>query len=374
MEQCLTEYITKRKLPVNCSRDKQAWNLKVKGAFKDLKDWHVGATAIVLKKDRLKTFFPEIAKKYPNLSLTVKINKVFVPGGFKADNYIIKNLAWLEGVGPRVYEICKINGYFAQVMEYIDQKYPSKEIAQKQWDEILEKLAKYQVECQQKESYQSNFRGKKLIDFDFFKLSDKKKYLQDLTERFHKTACWGTNSQTSYQDLPVVEIKGSRTSKRFSLLEMDKLDLKGKTVLDLGCSGGQVLYWAAERGADRVVGVDTPEVARVAFEMANLHKYFKIETVGADLTKDDLQKIIKKQTGISKFDIVVMFSVNQHIGFHKYMRDLCKGILYLETNAADLPEVEVKEYPKKLKKLGYKEFKYKGEVNESGRRSLFICR
>ncbi len=363
-----------KKLPINIETP---WHKSIDGAFEDLPDCHIGGNAIVLKPEKVKDYFPEIAEKYKNLSITIKINHRFQNEGFNPDNYIIKNIAWMEGFGVRVYEIMEVEDtdttvFKAQVMKYIEGDFPSINEARKLWSKYEKKLKRYHIKRIDIDNWQANFKGNKLLDFDEFMFEDKEAYRKDLYDRYNKTAYWGSTS-APYQHIPRIGINGCRSEERFFKLGMMNLDLTGKTVLDIGCSGGQTLYWALERNAKRVVGIDTLEIARVTFEMANYHKKFNIETVGCDLTEHNVAEIIRKQTGIDSFDYVIMFSVNHHIGFHQYMKDLCKGTLFLECNAAKMPEIEVEEYPRDLALLGYTEFEYRGQVNESGGRSLFIC-
>jgi len=364
-------------LPIGQSTD---WNKGVRGAFQDLPDWHVGGNAFVLKKDKLKEYFPEIADKYPNLSLTVKVNHKFINKGFNMDRYIIKNIAWLNGYAPRVYEVCMVRDYHsereyhAHIMEYIDGEFATTEEGYVLWDKYEQDLKnRFYVDRYGPASEASNFIDGKLVDFDEFVFGDKDQYEVQLVDRYTKTAYWGSTA-AAYQDIPVIGIQGCRSYDRYIKMGIMDMDLTGKTVLDIGCSGGQVLYWAAKRNAKRIVGVDLPEIAKITFEMANFHEFFNIETVGCDLTQDNIQESVKQQTGLDQFDIVTIFSMNQHIGFHQYMRDLCKDTLYLETNAGQMPEVEIVEYPEQFGKLGYTSFEYKGEVKESGTRSLFICK
>ena len=367
-----------KKLPVIGNRNEHfLWNKEVWGAFIDFPDCHIGKHSIVIKPDKVRDYLPEIFDRYPNLPICLKVNFDYPNKGFNINTYIIKNIAWLLGIAPRVYDIAKIEDtdgriYKTQILEYLIGEFPHKDDSPIIWESHLAYLADYYIGTYGIDWYSANFINDKLVDFDEFYFTNKKKYGRELKERFVKTAYWGSNT-ASYQDLPNLEIRGCRSHDRFKLLGMLDLDLTGKTVLDIGCSGGQALYWARERGAERIVGLDIPEIAKVAFEMANFHECFDIETIGCDLTQNNIQEIIKEKTGLDKFDIVVMFSVNAHIGFHQYMRDLCKETLFLECNAAKMENVEREEYPEELKKLGYTEFEYRGEVKESGTRSLFIC-
>lgn len=347
------------------------------GAFISTKDFYVGKFCMVPKKGVLKKYCPELLKDYP-ANITLKIYVYHTPINLSRVNrtIMIKRIAWLEGIAPKTYELIEIeaNGevYSAQIQEYIDELHPDNQVkASMLWNQCAEKLSKYYISSKIADNTWANFRGDKLIDYDIFTINYSA-YKKDLMERYRKTAWWG-NSGNPYQSIPEMGIAGSRTYERYEKLGIANIDLTGKTVLDIGCSGGQVLNWALKNNAARVVGVDLPDVAKVTFELFNYYKHFNVETIGADLSKD-VTELVRTATGIEKFDVVTMFSMNQHIGFHKYMKDLCGGVLYLETNAGKMPDIEREWYPQELSKLGYTEFEYRGQVDESGGRSLFICR
>ncbi|MFA5013925.1 MAG: class I SAM-dependent methyltransferase [Actinomycetota bacterium] len=375
----MRKYKSIKKLPIIGDENEHfIWNMEVWGAFQDFPDCHVGGNSFILKKDKVSDYFPEIVKRFPNLLVTVKVNFQFQNDGFTMDKYIIKNIAWLKGFAPRVYDVIEVEDidgsiYKSHIVEYLEGSFPHKDRSPVLWNEYTEKLKEFFIGVYGKDYYSANFINEKLIDFDEFKFDDKEKYKQDLYKRYQKTAFWGNDSK-AYQHIPSIGIEGCRSYKRYELMGMSDMDLTGKTVLDIGCSGGQVLFWAKERNAERIVGVDTSEIANATFEMANFHEFFDIETVGCDLTQDNIQQLVKEETGLNQFDIVTIFSMNAHIGFHQYMRDLCKGTLFLECNAAEMEDIERIKYPKEFGKLGYTEFEYKGEVKESGTRSLFICR
>ena len=54
---------------------------------------------------------------------------------------------------------------------------------------------------------------------------------------------------------------GRHESTRGSLIELERLDLTGKTVLDLGCGSGVLGIYAAKRGASEVMGYDLDPLA-----------------------------------------------------------------------------------------------------------------
>lgn len=343
------------------------------GGFDETEYCFVGKDAVVLKPKYFAKSFPEYAKMYPNKRLTAKIYDLTQPDSLD-ETCTIKNIGWLNGFAPRTYRLVafKLRGdvYPVQLMDYVEGDFTTPKETETLWKTHSTKLAKYGVKFRYPEYYSANYIDGKLVDFGTFYFDNKDKYKNDLYDRFSHTAVWGNNKgDTSYQDMPWIGVPGGRTMDRYRILGLEESDLEGKTVLDIGCSGGQVLYFSSM--ADRIVGVDLPKIADVAFEMANFHGQFHIETVGCDLTGENVIETIYKQTGLKQFDVVFMFSVNHHIGFHKYMRKLCKDTLYLETNAARWDEKEW--YPEQLRKIGFTEFEHKGAVQESGGRELFIC-
>lgn len=77
---------------------------------------------------------------------------------------------------------------------------------------------------------------------------------------------------------------------------------KGKTVLDAGCGGGQLTYWALKFGARKVVGVDlSDEAIKVAKE--RLKEFHNVEIIKGDLENLKLH---------NKFDFVYSIGVIHH--------------------------------------------------------------
>lgn len=91
-------------------------------------------------------------------------------------------------------------------------------------------------------------------------------------------------------------------------------DLRGKTVLDIGCNAGFYSMEMKRRGADRVVGIDTDEryleQARFASEVAGLNIEF------SNLSVYELDRLREK------FDVVLFLGVLYHLRYPLLALDL----------------------------------------------------
>lgn len=102
----------------------------------------------------------------------------------------------------------------------------------------------------------------------------------------------------AYQDIPGFNIPFHRGSSwdRVKFIS-DEVDIKGKTILDLGCSVGSVSQAFLELGAKSVKGVDYDE-ASIAL---GRKLYTNVEFEVADITLDWVKKL-------PQYDIIVWFS------------------------------------------------------------------
>jgi tRNA (mo5U34)-methyltransferase len=106
-------------------------------------------------------------------------------------------------------------------------------------------------------------------------------------------------------------------------------DLKGKRVLDIGCSEGFFSIAAKRRGADEVLGVDFDErcIARADFakEVLQLDIQYRVGSV---------YDVVPK---IGKFDIVFFLGVLYHLDHPllalQKIAPICNDLLFLDTHA-----------------------------------------
>jgi tRNA (mo5U34)-methyltransferase len=121
-------------------------------------------------------------------------------------------------------------------------------------------------------------------------------------------------------------------------------DLRGKTVLDVGCNAGFYAIEMKKRGADRVVGIDTDDgyltQARFAAEMSG---------VSVELHKMNVYQVGRLR---EKFDLVIFMGVLYHLrhpllALDLLHRDVVKGEFLFQSmlrGSPDLPSI-AGDYP-----------------------------
>jgi tRNA (mo5U34)-methyltransferase len=123
--------------------------------------------------------------------------------------------------------------------------------------------------------------------------------IRALGEWFHNLDLHGvrTAPQHFLGDYPAIKWKG--------FAHAVPSDLRGRTVLDIGCNGGFYSMEMKRRGADRVVGIDSDEgylaQARFAAEVSDLDIEFR------QLSVYDVAKLGEK------FDLVLFMGVLYHL-------------------------------------------------------------
>ena len=146
-------------------------------------------------------------------------------------------------------------------------------------------------------------------------------------------------------------------------------DLRGRTVLDIGCNGGFYSIEMKRRGADRVVGVDWDE------------RYLRQARFAADISGADIEfrKLSVYDVAVlrERFDIVLFMGVLYHLRYpllaldllHEHVtKDLLvfqsmqRGATDLEPLADDYPFAEQQVFDRPgYPKLHFVERKYSGD-------------
>ena len=120
-----------------------------------------------------------------------------------------------------------------------------------------------------------------------------------------KNTKYGGSGKRPYQTIG--DIRGSRNMEyRYKFMGLPK-SMKGKTVLDIGCNAGMVCMEAKNKGAYRVVGIDS---SKKMIRSAN--KFFKESNCDAELYSfnvDDGLDSLKELIGDDKFDYVFILAV-----------------------------------------------------------------
>jgi SAM-dependent methyltransferase len=141
------------------------------------------------------------------------------------------------------------------------------------------------------------------------------------------------DSQQWYQTIPVADgivTPGTVDSrKRLERLGLPA-DLRGKSVLDVGCNSGMYCFECAARGADPVVGIDVNETR---LEQART----LAEIMGSPVRFDSMDLLGARDLG--RFDIVLCFAVVTEIpdllGALEALSDLTGETLFLEVGVLD---------------------------------------
>lgn len=111
-------------------------------------------------------------------------------------------------------------------------------------------------------------------------------------------------------------------------------DLRGKTVLDLGCWDGFFSFECEKRGAARVVAVDdfvwrNHVTKDQGFNLAH-------EVLGSKVEKVQCAFEDLRHSDFGRFDYVLMLGVLYHapdpLGYLRRVKELCAGSLILETH------------------------------------------
>ena len=118
-----------------------------------------------------------------------------------------------------------------------------------------------------------------------------------------------------------------RRRKRLSLIHWE--DVKGKTVLDIGCNTGMFCFEALRRGAREATGLDRDaDFVRVANKRARGMRGALFETV--DLDKLDLLTLN------GPYDVVFLLAMLKHVKDRarlvKMVDVITDEVLYFETN------------------------------------------
>ena len=293
----------------------------------------------------------------------------------------LQNLAAERGSAPRVYDIVQLqDGMLAQVtdwaptgiepslqgIERLVQFLQEPEVATAKlvgpagppkWDIVTSN---------------SNWSGDLFLDWGGLHLKYPEQYVSSLVDRVSvgiTVAERGKPVGVTYQALAELELTGRRDAKhRVDIMQLDQVDWRGKTVLDLGCNLGAFCFYVEQQGAQRVVGVDRPMLATPMREVANWFGHWNVDFVGADLAEQ--AGSIQGATGIEKFDVVLALSICNHIGgYGSWIADLCAGVLVLEGHGGDDPA----RYLASLQQ-DFSEVDMIGFTTDLMRRPVFVCR
>lgn len=282
----------------------------------------------------------------------------------------VQNLYAFAGLAPRIYALFMFKKdkkkYFVQLTgdlgkhEFVSTRNQVREMTEK----LKEFADKNDIEYFEDGRFKNLIRGK-WVDFQGFRF--KEEYKKKLRTKVDTICNW--HPPSSYQPFPELGLAGRRDNKhRVKEMKLIKMDLEGKTVLDLGCSAGWFCNYLSKR-AKRVVGIDYFGRADVARELSNYLGYFNIDYYEMDLKKVNFGEIYK-ETGFINYDVVLFLSMSYHVGLPQYVFALSKDLLIYEGNSRKNDE----EFEAKIRRI-FKNVKRVGETTDlNPRRVLWATR
>ena len=325
-----------------------------------------------------------LAERYGRPRLCLKVLRA--PGDIWEGTRLVEavqlqNLAAERGVAPRVYAIVQLkDGRLAQVTDWAA---PNAEPSLKAIERLVQFLQDPQVATTKLigpdgppkwdiVTSVKNWAGDLFLDWGGLHLKYPEQFVSNLVDRVSvgiSVAERGKPVGVTYQGLPELDLTGQRHAQhRIDIMQLDRLDWRGQTVLDLGCNLGAFCFYAERRGAQRVVGVDRGMLAEPMREVASWFGHWNVDFVGADLAGQAAS--IQGATAIERFDVVLALSICNHIGgYGSWMADLCADTLVLEGHGGDDPT----RYLGNLQQ-DFAEVDMIGFTTDLMQRPVFVCR
>lgn len=277
----------------------------------------------------------------------------------------VQNFAAMHDLAPKIYGLCLLESrsgsrHIAALMD--DAKaLPPTGLSD---EEVLRTVSLFCSEHGLQAPFgdlatKGNFVNGRLVDWQYSKpLTEHREFVKSY---YLKHTQFG---ESKYQTAPVVGIDvGIRdTTKRISDLGLDRIELKGRTILDIGCNGGQFLNFAAARGARYGCGVDWPKVARAANYLSNYIGHFNIKYLGHPLHDG----FPTDQASKEPFDLVLLLSMTTHIGTPEYLHGLGKRLIVEVNHPHQVADVE-----KTLTSHWW--YHLFGKAGDHGDRHIFHC-
>lgn len=229
------------------------------------------------------------------------------------DGSKIQNILWWHGLAPRVYGIFEAeyegNRVACQLVEYItgDRAKDDEEIYHV-YGRVKEFGKNYHFSDVKNILNRNDVISGKIVDVQQFAFD------RDAINVFKNIYIEkGRYGKVYYQDIPELDLWGGprKSEDRIKYLSLDKVDLKGKVVWDVGCAGGYFLRWARLNGATRAIGFDNADTIYSAFMIGTWLGFFNIDYVECDLRRG-----IKDDT-VPKADVALFLSMNFHVPIHK---------------------------------------------------------
>ena len=165
-------------------------------------------------------------------------------------------------------------------------------------------------------------------------------------------------------------VRGRRRDTVERIARIDRDDLVGRRVLDLGCNIGATVFAAADRGAAHVTGLEVDP--RIVVSATRLNSYFGADV---DFRVHDLDEPYHPTAPV---DTLLCFSVAAHVrtlaGLEETIRAAAPRVMYFEghagTTADDYPTLLRADWFPRIDLLGHSG---SGNPGSSERRPFYRC-
>ena len=146
---------------------------------------------------------------------------------------------------------------------------------------------------------------------------------------------YSTIDLIGFEELNKTAIRNTRA--RFDAMGIEEYSFTGKTLLDIGCNVGHMLFEATTCGFPISHGLEcSPHIVTVGNAIANYlkvaNRIFIHQANANALTVNTLKEL----TGEAQFDIVFCFAVDGYVGnvdeFYRLLYNITKEVLYFEPN------------------------------------------
>ncbi|KKN43633.1 hypothetical protein LCGC14_0701340 [marine sediment metagenome] len=210
-----------------------------------------------------------------------------------------------------------------------------------------------------------------LLDVSNIDGENLKQEIKDLTQFPHKGR--KQNYQTYYMDDKYEE--GSRnTLYRYETMGLNSLDFNGKSVLDLGCNLGAMLFEVKRRGAAKTLGIDYEGDYITCARRLAFYNKIPINFIKLDLNDMESIKHIRQYFCDVPIDIVFALSLYKHIHENVFtiLKHLKWRVCYVESNNAPegLATGHVMEMIAEMSKLEAKSI-YLGQTTDRSPRCIW---
>ena len=285
---------------------------------------------------------------------------------------IIQNICWYHGLAPRVYEIVGIEigdkKHFAQRIEDISHLpfCETHKDAEPTYEAVKKLGETYGFHTEKDDVSKRDVMGGKLVDFNTFHFTDD--HLDRVKAIIRDKGHYG---KTVYQSEPKMDIISTprKTDHRIEAMKLNKIDFRGKSVLDLGCATGAFCRYAKDRGADKVLGIDFEDVVGTDTRLAAYLISWELGYFDIEFEAQDLRKYKPEPA-----KIVLFLSMSFHIGIPDWLGEITEELLVFEENSRNFkedPEV-TKNTIKKLKSM-FRKVELVGYSRDREPQHIFWC-